>query len=243
MTATQVGMRCPECARQRTPVRTARSLGGEPTLTYVLIGLNVAIFVGALLSGGLFLAGRGGSPIHDGGALSGPEVADGELWRLVTAGFLHAGLLHLVLNMFVLYMLGGMLEPVMGKWRLALVYFVSLLSGSFGALLLDPTREAVGASGAVFGLMGAAVVVLRARGVGVMESGIGVLILLNLGITFLVPGISIGGHLGGLAGGALAAFLLFDVRDRVRAPAAVAAAVVAGVGVLAVVGAVAVAPG
>jgi membrane associated rhomboid family serine protease len=98
----------------------------------------------------------------------------------------------------------------------------------------------VGASGAVFGLMGAALVVMRRRGINPMESGLGVFLLLNLAITFIVPGISIGGHLGGLAGGTLAALLLFDVRDRVRVPAAVAAVLASAVGVLAVIGSIAV---
>ena len=98
----------------------------------------------------------------------------------------------------------------------------------------------LGASGAVFGLMGAAVIVMRARGINPMESGIGMLILLNLGITFLVPGISIGGHVGGLIGGGLAAYVLFDLGDRVRMPAGAANALAAGVGLIAAVASIAV---
>jgi membrane associated rhomboid family serine protease len=241
MTATQVGMRCPECARQRTPVRTMGSLGGDPSLTYILIGLNVAAFLGEVASGGSLFSG-GGTFVTE-GALQGNAVADGEWWRLVTGGFLHAGLFHLFLNMFILYILGGLLEPAIGRLRFGVVYFVSLLSGSFGALLLsDPERITVGASGAVFGLMGATFVVMRARGVNPMESGIGMLILLNLGITFLVPNISVGGHLGGLAGGALAAYLLYGLGDRVRLPAPAATALAAAVGVLAVIGSIALVP-
>lgn len=249
MTATSVGMRCPECSRDTTQVRTAGSLRGDPTLTYVLIGANVLAFLGSIATGGDLLRGGGtlsieGALLGDGtGQLAGRGVADGEVWRIVTGGFLHAGLFHLFLNMFLLYMLGGILEPVVGKLRFALIYFVALLSGSFGALLLSPEAFTRGASGAVFGLMGATVVVMRARGVNPMESGIGGLILLNLAITFLLPGISIGGHLGGLAGGALAAYLLYDLRDRARVPAAVANALAAGVGVLAVLGSIAVVPG
>jgi membrane associated rhomboid family serine protease len=239
MTATPVGMRCPECARERTQVRTARSLTAEPTLTYVLIGINVVAFLGAVLSGTSPFGG--GGLLQAAGALNAPDVADGQLWRLVTAGFLHYNVVHLLLNMFVLYILGGLLEPAIGRLRFGLIYFVSLLAGSFGALLLSPNAFTVGASGAVFGLMGAAVVVTRNRGINPMESGLGLLILLNLGFTFLVPGISIGGHLGGLIGGALAAAVLFDLRDRIRVSAAVAAALAAGLGALAVMGSVAVA--
>lgn len=239
MTATQVGMRCPECARERTQVRTVRSMGGDPTLTYVLIGINVLVYLGAVLSGGGLL---GGGVLYQQGALQGSLVADGEVWRLLTSGFLHAGVFHLFLNMFVLYILGSMLEPAIGRLRFGVIYFVSLFSGSFGVMLLSPEQTTVGASGAVFGLMGAAVIVMRSRGINPMESGLGLLILLNLGITFLVPGISIGGHLGGLVGGGLAAFVLFGLRDRLRVPSPVATALAAGIGVLAVVGSIALVP-
>ena len=238
MTATQVGMRCPECSRQRTQVRTMRSLESEPRLTYALIAANVIAFLGVVASGGTLFSGGGTLTID--GALRGNFVADGEWWRLLTSGFLHAGLIHLFLNMFILYLLGGLLEPAIGKVRFGLIYLVALLSGSFGALLLTPDALTLGASGAVFGLMGAAVIVMRARGINPMESGIGMLILLNLGITFLVPGISIGGHVGGLIGGGLAAYVLFDLGNRVRMPAGAANALAAGVGLIAAVASIAV---
>ena len=114
-------------------------------------------------------------------------------------------MIHLLFNMFGLYILGGLLEPAIGRLRFGIIYFVSLLAGSFGALLLEPTAPTVGASGAIFGLMGAAVVVMRNRGINPMESGIGLWIGLNLLITFTIPNISIGGHIGGLIGGAVAA--------------------------------------
>jgi membrane associated rhomboid family serine protease len=241
MTSTSVGMRCPECARQTTRVRTAAALQATPTLTYALIGLNVIVALGALLAGGFSLGG--GSSLHALGAVSGQGIASGEYWRLLTAGFLHYGPFHLLLNMYVLYILGGMLEPAVGKVRFALIYFVSLLGGSFGALLLTPYANTVGASGAIFGLMGAAFVLMRSRGINPMESGLGVLILLNLGITFLIPGISIGGHLGGLIAGALAALALFHLGERLRVPAVVPAILVVGLGALAVVGSIAVSSG
>lgn len=241
MTPTQVGMRCPDCARQRTPVHTLSSARGEPSLTYVLIAANVLAFLGVVASGGSLL--DGGGTVTAEGALQGDAVEEGEWWRLVTSGFIHAGVFHLFLNMFILYILGGLLEPAVGQLRLGLVYLVALLSGSFGALLLtSPGRLTVGASGAVFGLMGAAFVLMRARGVNPMESGIGALILLNLMITFLIPGISIGAHLGGLIGGGLAAFALFDLPGRVGMPAGVATALAAAVGVIAVAGSIAIVP-
>src|SRR5919202_1453872 len=212
MTATPVGMRCPECARQRTAVRTLRTMHADPIATYALIAINVLLFIGS--SGGqLMSTGLSGSVAHD-LALYGPAVADGDYWRLITGGFLHAGLIHIGFNMYVLYWLGTMLEPALGHVKFLALYFASLLCGSFGALLLTPDGFTVGASGAVFGLMGAAFVFQRLRGIDPMASGIGPVILLNLGLSFVIGGISIGGHLGGLAGGALAAFAMERLMQR-----------------------------
>jgi membrane associated rhomboid family serine protease len=242
MTPTSVGMRCPECARQRQDVRTLRAAGDAPVLTYILIGINVAVALGAVLGGGSATGGGiGGSTLLQEGSLSRLTIEEGEYYRLLTAGFLHAGFFHLLFNMLSLYILGSLLEPAVGRLRFALIYFVSLLAGSFGALLLEPHAPTVGASGAIFGLMAAAAVVLRNRGIGIMESGLGIWIGLNLLITFTVPNISIGGHVGGLIGGAVCALVLFDLRDRVRLPDAVPAALCAGLGALAVAGSIAVA--
>jgi membrane associated rhomboid family serine protease len=217
MTPTPVGMRCPECSRQKTKVRTAATLTKPPHLTYALIAINLTAF---------FLASTGGrglgtsGPVYDNGVLYASAVADGEWWRIVTAGFLHAGPLHIAFNMYFLYFLGTLLEPSIGKLRFGIIYFVSLIGGSFGALLLtsSPNTGTVGASGAVFGLMGAAILAMRARGIDPMQSGLGVTLLLNLGITFLIPGISIGGHLGGLFAGFVVGYLMFEVAERKRIP-------------------------
>jgi membrane associated rhomboid family serine protease len=239
MTSTPVGMRCPECARQgATRIRTMRSTADEPTLTYILIGINVLVGIGSLLGGG---AGADSSSLTDDGGISRHFIADGEYYRLVTAGFLHAGPFHLLFNMLALWILGSMLEPALGKWRFGLIYFVSLLCSSFGALLLSPDGLPVGASGAVFGLMAAAAVLARNRGFSLMESGLGIWIGLNLLITFTVPNISIGGHLGGLVGGGLAALVLLELRERMRMPDYVPAAVCVALGVGAVVGSIALA--
>ena len=241
MTTTSVGMRCPECSGERTKVRTAASVrrGDEPMVTYVLLGIIVLVQLGAMASGANATGSQfGGSQLINDGAVSRPEIADGELWRLLTAGFLHAGLVHLLFNAFALYVLGTMLEPAIGHLRFAIIYFVSLFAGSFGALVVEPDALTVGASGAIFGLMGAAVVVMRNRGINPMESGIGLWIGINLVFTFAIPGISIGGHIGGLIGGALAAFLMFDVADRLRMPAGAPALLGACVGILSVVGSV-----
>jgi membrane associated rhomboid family serine protease len=239
MTTTSVGMRCPECAGQRTRVHTMRTIE-EPVLTYVLIGINVLVGIGAFLGGASATGGgTGSSQLLVYGSVSRAAVADGEYWRLVTAGFLHAGFLHLAFNMFALYVLGTMLEPAIGRLRFGLIYAVALLAGSFGAVL-QTSAPTVGASGAIFGLMGAAVVVMRNRGINPMESGLGLWIGLNLLITFTIPGISIGGHIGGLIGGAVAAAVLFDLSDRVRVPAMLPAALCVAMGVAVIAGAIAV---
>jgi membrane associated rhomboid family serine protease len=242
MTSTPVGMRCPECARQRTRARTIGASSNEPVVTYVLIGICVAAFIGELAGGASATGGSfGGSRLFEEGALRGSEVANGDYWRLVTAGFLHAGFPHLLFNMFSLWILGTLLEPAIGQLRFALIFFVSVLAGSFGALVVDPDALTVGASGGIFGLMGAAVIVLRNRGINPLESGLGIWIGLNLLITFTVDGISIGGHIGGLIGGTLAALVLFELPSTMRVPPQAANLLCAGLGVAAVVGAVAVA--
>jgi membrane associated rhomboid family serine protease len=218
MTPTPVGMRCPECSKDRTKVRTIRTPSDEPIVTYVLIAINVLAFLGSLAGGGA-VATRGGGSVIDNGALFGPDVADGEYWRLVTSGFLHAGLIHIAFNMYLLYILGTLLEPAIGRGRFIVLYFTSLLGGSLGALAIQPDTLTVGASGAVFGLMGGAVVTMRARGFDPMASGIPALIALNLLITFVFPGIAIGGHIGGLIAGVVAAYVLVGVGDRARSAA------------------------
>jgi membrane associated rhomboid family serine protease len=241
MTPTPVGMRCPECSRQRTKVVRMRDMPSAPLLTVALIAINVVAF---LAEGRLSVGSGGGSgTIYDEGALlgsselpqfAGQGIAHGQWWRIVTGGFLHANFLHIAFNMYLLYVLGQMLEPALGRLKFAAIYFVSLLTGSLGALLVSPHTFTVGASGAVFGLMGAAAMELRARRMSVMQSGIGLLIVVNLIFSFAVSGISWGGHVGGLIGGALAA-LLIQYGDRHRAQAlalagcaVLAAAAVAG---------------
>jgi len=212
MTPTPVGMRCPECASQRTKVVRLREAHDRPIVTYVLIAINVIVFV-AEGSGAFTISNSisGGTVYLEGaliGSFHGLGVAYGEWWRIITSGFLHENILHIGFNMWVLYYLGVLLEPAIGRLRFALIYFVSLLCGSFGALLIDPHSVTVGASGAIFGLMGAAAVEMRARQIPIFQSGVGTLIVLNLVISFSIPGISYAGHIGGLIGGAAAAAVL-----------------------------------
>jgi membrane associated rhomboid family serine protease len=209
MTPTPVGMRCPECARERTRV-TRGAVGpssSDAPATFILIAINVAVYLAEVAGGGGGLSPGSSSLIFDFG-LFGPYVAEGEWYRLLTSGFLHASILHIGFNMFALYFLGRLLEPGIGTPRFVALYFVSLFAGSFGATLLSPDSLTIGASGAVFGIFGATFVIARHRGVDALASSIGIILLLNLAITFGRPEISIGGHLGGLAGGVLCAFVI-----------------------------------
>jgi membrane associated rhomboid family serine protease len=248
MTPTPVGMRCPECSRQKTPVRTMRNIYAEPTATYILIGICVLLYLGTWMSGGdtssvyidlstLGSASFRGEPIG---------VADGEYYRLITGAFLHdpSNPLHILFNMYILYWLGTMLEPVLGHIRFVALYFASLLAGSFGALVAAPHSLTVGASGAVFGLMAGAFVFQRARGVDPWRSGLGPVILFNLALPFLFPNlnISIGAHVGGLIGGAIAALAIEWLSPRRRGDLLPVLACVA-VGAVSVVGAISVASG
>jgi membrane associated rhomboid family serine protease len=247
MTPTPVGMRCPECSRQKTKV--VRGAGDGRTgfwqapATFVLIGLNVAAFLIEIGAGSGGLSSVGGTVVND-FALRGVSVADGEWYRLVTGGFLHAGLIHIGFNMLLLFFLGRMLEPALGTPRFLALYFASLFAGAFGALLLsEPYVSTVGASGAVFGLFGAAFVLARVRGMSGLAAELGFLIVINLAFTFGASNISVGGHLGGLAGGLLCAAVIVagerGMLGRRRLQAELLA--IALVGVVSVVGALAVA--
>ncbi len=225
MSTASVGFHCPECARSgRQKVYTRANLpsagAGQATLTTALIAVNVGVYVLGL-----------GQPdgYRGDGALFGPAVADGEWWRIVTSGFLHARTpMHVLFNMLALFNLGAVLEIAFGRARFAALYAFSLLAGSLGVLIASPDAPTVGASGAVFGLMGAVVVAQRVRGIDPWSSGVGAVIGINLLFTFTVPNISVGGHLGGLAGGLVAAWILLDAGPRAfRQPWAPVAVVVA----------------
>lgn len=225
MTPTPVGMRCPECSQQKTQVRTLQSIAVDPIATYVLLALNVAVFFGAASS----------LDARDQMILFGPYVADGEYWRLITAGFLHISIFHIGMNLLALFWLGRMIEPALGHARFVVVYLVSLLTGSLGVLILSWDAPTLGASGAVYGLLGAAVVMARNRNIGLMQSGLLPILVLNAGITLLIPNISLGGHLGGFVGGLVVTFVLEELARRRRnsLPLAVGFGVVAGAAAIA----------
>jgi Uncharacterized membrane protein (homolog of Drosophila rhomboid) len=207
--------------RQRTKV--AQGVGGGGQLgrfpvTMALIAINVAVYLVEIASGtgGLegshsqvyyefAVYGGGGNPLLHLIA-GGGGVAGGEWYRLLTGGFLHASVTHILFNMVALFFLGRLVEPALGAARFLGLYFASLLAGSFGALLLSGSEAfTVGASGAIFGLAAATFVLARGRGLDAIATQVGFLIVLNLAFTLAIPGISIGGHLGGLIGGGICA--------------------------------------
>lgn len=243
MTPTPVGMRCPECSREKTRVVSGpdTAVRGYPA-TKVLIALCVVAYLLEIASGTGGISPGSSSALSDFG-LRGIFVADGEWYRLITSGFLHVSIFHIAFNMVALYFLGRILEPSIGTPRFLAIYFASMLAGSFGALLVSGSLvNTVGASGAVFGIFGATFVIARGRGLDHIAREIGVILGINLLLTFTVAGISIGGHLGGLAGGVLCGLMVIaGERGRLgSAPAAVEYGTFAVIAIVSAVGAISV---
>ena len=204
------------------PRRTA--FGGRvhdaPLVTQVLVGLNVVVFLVTLAGGATVLLGSGSSPVYDLLTLqpvrlddgSGPTdgVADGQWWRLLTACFVHYGALHLLLNAYALLQLGPALESALGRVRFTALYLVAGLAGSAASYALGPVNaRAAGASGAVYGLAGAWLLLARRRRA---DAGpvVGFLVI-GLLLSVSVPNIDLRGHVGGLLGGLAVAAVLFGV--------------------------------
>jgi membrane associated rhomboid family serine protease len=201
-------------ARPPTTERLRRWNAGQTAIvTKLIIAANVLVFLIGL-NGGNVVNGEGSVQFDLG--LSAIFLRNGEWYRLVTSGFTHAGILHLALNMWFIWIIGQMLERALGSLRFTLLYFAALLAGSAGALVADPFALTVGASGAAFGLLGAMAVGMRQRGMSVLRSNIGMLLILNLVLTFAIPGIAIGGHIGGLIGGAVCGVALLAPRRERR---------------------------
>lgn len=210
-----IGSHCVDCVKEARPDVATRAKfwnARQPALvTYALIGVSVAFYLWTLNANRATDFGRfphGEYTL----ALAKPFIQDGQYYRLVSSGFLHYGLFHVGMNMLLLFQLGQLLEPALGRVRFALLYLAGLLGGSLGALVLQPNGLHGGASGAVFGLMAAAAIGLHRRGVNVFRTGIGTTLVLNLVITFTIPGISVGGHLGGATAGAICGFIMLAPR-------------------------------
>lgn len=222
-----VGYQCVDCVHQgarstpqwRTVAGAARV--GRPLMVPVLVAINVAIFVLTVVAAGS-VSENYASTLFERTSLIPALAADGEWWRLVTSGFLHFGLLHLAFNMVALWVIGREVESVLGRGRLLAVYLVSLLGGSAAVMLFSGGGgQTAGASGAVFGLMGSlAVLLYRLR----MPAGQAIgLIVVNIVISLVIPGISLTAHLGGLVVGAATTAALVYLPHRQRRSVQVAA--------------------
>jgi membrane associated rhomboid family serine protease len=238
MTVAPVGIRCPEHAGTRPRAVTAASrpasIAGkrvrrtaarhgyvipELNVTRLLVAINVLVYLAELATGAGVNATSGW--IFDHGALirnaccysNGQPLglAHGEWWRLITAAFLHYGPIHLGMNMLALWWLGSPVEAALGRARYLLVYLAAGLAGSTGALVLNPNAFTVGASGAIFGVLGA-LLVLEYHATGRIMGQAMTLIVINIAFSFAVPNISIGGHLGGLVAGVLGTIALVSFR-------------------------------
>jgi membrane associated rhomboid family serine protease len=209
---TPVGPRCPDHAtqgrptlrapaRQRAARRAAYIRTDQPFVSWGLIGLNVLVYL-ITVGQGMGINSPGGT-LFAKWALYGPAVANGDWWRLLTAAFLHANILHIALNMLAVGWLGAPVERFIGHLRYLALYVVSGLAGSAGALIANPTSVTVGASGAIFGILGA-LLIIEYQATGSLAGQAFTLIVINLAFSLTTNGISVGGHVGGLVGGVLA---------------------------------------
>lgn len=187
-------------------------------VTYVIMGINLLVFAYMALADPQTLGGQitqahadlglGKAILQGRTSFDDVPIPAHQWYRLVTSGFIHFGVFHIAMNMFLLFQLGNLLERALGGTKLVLMYVASLFAGSLGVLLLDGGGITGGASGAVFGLMAGAAVGMHRRGINIFNTGIGTTLVLNLVLTFTISGISKGGHLGGAIGGAICGFIM-----------------------------------
>jgi membrane associated rhomboid family serine protease len=241
-----VGYQCPRCADGGAPVQRMVDVLQHAPLTRALVYVIAGLFVVTMVS----------RPLLTQFGLVPALVGTGRWWLLVTSAFLHVNLIQAGFNGLLLWQLGHMLEPALGRARFGALYAAGIAGGSLGVVLLawatvatpllqipligrllatSPLGVTVGASGAVFALMGAAMVGMRARGINPWQTSIGTLVLLNLVLTFAVSGISVGGHVGGLLAGAAAGKLLFVGREEAASRARLTAGLAVAMFALAIV--------
>lgn len=213
MTPASVGFHCPVCLGEsgQRVVRPRDLQQQRPPATLAIVVVTVATF---LLQG----VTVNGETVEIWGILYGPLVQAGDWWRVVTAGFLHADLIHLGFNMFLLWVLGGSLERGIGATRFVVVYLVGLLGGSLAVMLFNFETPGLGASGAVLGLAGAMVAILRANGRSIRETPLGGLLVFNLVFPLLSPVISFWAHGGGALFGFVAGWFIADFPRRFDRP-------------------------
>ena len=206
MRSASIGYQCPACASDSTPVikginrnRFIPNQKNTPVTKFLSISL-IAIFLLQELTGTLLVKSF---------ALFAPLVTSGEWWRLISAGFLHGSIIHLLFNVYILWVIGSQLESIVGNIKFIIIYFVSLLGGSVASYLFSPFGSySIGASGAIFGLMGAMLVVGRKRNLDISQ--ITTLVAINVVIGFVLSGIDWRAHLGGLAAGSFITWVLLN---------------------------------
>jgi membrane associated rhomboid family serine protease len=206
MRSASIGYQCPTCASDSTPVikginrnRFIPNQKNTPVTKFLSISL-IVIFLLQELTGTLLVKSF---------ALFAPLVTSGEWWRLISAGFLHGSIIHLLFNVYILWVIGSQLESIVGNIKFVIIYFVSLLGGSVASYLFSPFGSySIGASGAIFGLMGAMLVVGRKRNLDISQ--ITTLVAINIVIGFVLSGIDWRAHLGGLATGAFITWVLIN---------------------------------
>ena len=222
MVSAPVGFQCVDCVKQTTQPKIKTSFGANsiqiPVVSKYLIGICVGAYLFTILNGGIIFAANRFGMIPF-------AIADGEWWRLLSAAFLHGGLLHLAFNMYALYWLGPQLERVLGHSRFLAVYLLAALGGNVASYYFSEiSTVSVGASGAIFGLMTATIVIGRELRADVSQ--LMTLLILNVVIGFMSSAIDWRAHLGGAAVGALAGFLQIQRRPEPRVVGMVAIAAV-----------------
>ena len=238
-TPAAVGFHCPECmreARQSAPrtkprvVTAFRQGSSAPVVTWSIIGLCIAIYLLQLVSGG---AVTNALFYH-------PVLTEYQPWRMLTSLFVHSeqSFLHIIFNMYSLLIFGPILERALGRWRFLVLYLLSGLGGSVAVLLIDPRIGVVGASGAIFGLLGAFFVIQRRLGGNSLQ--LMIVIGLNLVIGFVIPNIAWQAHIGGLVAGGITALVFLRTREprKRNEQLLLLAAVLAGLIVFTVIGVV-----
>ena len=206
MVPASIGYQCPSCASDSTPIikginrnRFIPSQKNTQVTKFLSISL-IVVYVFQFLLGDVLIANF---------ALFAPSVTNGQWWLLITAGFLHGSIIHLLFNVYILWVLGSQLENIVGKAKFIIIYFGSLLGGSLASYLFSPFGSySIGASGAIFGLMGAMLVVGRKRNLDISQ--ITTLVVINVVIGFVLSGIDWRAHLGGLAAGAFITWVLIN---------------------------------
>lgn len=206
MSQASIGHHCPECASAGAQkVYTAQTL---PRDRFTVVNILIAIIAVFYLIQQTRLTFGNYADFTNATLLFGPAVNDGEWWRIVTSAFVHGGLFHIGFNVWALFIFGRSIEEGLGKVRFLLIYLAGLFGGSLAVLAFNYGAPTLGASGAVLGLAGALAAVLRAQGRSLNQTGLMPILVINLALPLLAPGISFWGHLGGIAAGFAAGWLI-----------------------------------